>query len=300
MIRRSSVKMRLPLVLVGLFWIVWTINLVSCSGDANPDDMDKMSTEDKIQEIIAELRGWQQEVEDSSSAKPFVTAAFAQSLDGYMAAYIGPSTTTSNFPLSGDESMLLTHALRSVHDGILVGGRTLLIDNPRLTNRLWGGSATASGFAAASPQPIVLDSNLSHIQKLGINCRLRNPIICCSVEAASRLKTCPLDAQILACQSTSDGRLDIRDVLHQLKIRHGIRSVMVEGGASVLSSCFEQQGLVDALCITIAPKLLHSGIAPTFLGSSCNVSPIDLTSASPLFVSLGQDTTLVSRYPKGP
>ena len=256
-------------------------------------------TKKTIEEIVNVFQSWQQEFETSSSSAvaPFVTAAFAQSLDGYMAGHESATTsstwsTTSNFPLSGKESMLLTHALRSIHDGIMVGGRTLSIDNPRLTNRLWGN--TTLNFTS-QPRPIVLDANLNHIQKLGRNCRLRNPIICCSLEAASSgVKLLQSDAILLACQCTAEGNLDIGDVLLQLKLRHGIRSIMVEGGASIISSFFKEW-TVDALCITIVPKVMHSGIAPTFRKSTCQLLPIDLTSLLPRFLALGTDATLISR-----
>jgi 2,5-diamino-6-(ribosylamino)-4(3H)-pyrimidinone 5'-phosphate reductase len=292
----GDVDLRLLAVVALWVWsfLVLSTTVLAC---ASPTSISDMTVEEKIQEIMAELRVWQREFDDtdSSSARPFVTAAFAQSLDGYMAAYDG-ATTTSNYPLSGDESLLLTHALRSMHEGILLGGRTFSIDNPRLTNRLWG---AATDDSASQPRPILLDSNLNHVQTLGTNCRLKNPIICCSEEAAFSLESLPFDAQILACQRTSDGKLDIRDVLQQLKLRHGIKSIMVEGGAAVLSSFFEKD-LVDALCTTIAPKILHSGITPTFRGSTFKASPVDLTSVSMRFVSLGQDTTLFSRYSRRP
>lgn len=37
--------------------------------------------------------------------------------------------------ISGKESMVCTHTLRSIHDGILVGINTVLVDNPSLTTR---------------------------------------------------------------------------------------------------------------------------------------------------------------------
>lgn len=291
---KSSGAAGLLLLAVVTLWLrsLQVVVAADVSGATRVMASEKTSVETKIQEVVADLRIWQQEFE--SSDRPFVTAAFAQSLDGYMAAYDETtSTTTVNYPLSGDESLLLTHALRSMHSGILVGGRTLSMDNPRLTNRLWGTEIDR----LTSPRPILLDSHLNHIQKLGQNCRLENPIVCCTEQAASSLETLPFNAQILACRCNADGMLDIRDVLQQLKRRHGIQSVMVEGGAAVLSSFFEE-GLVDALCITIAPKLLLSGAAPTFRGPNSDKSHINLARGSNRFISLGHDTTLVSRMDK--
>ena len=122
--------------------------------------------------------------------KPFVTVAFAQSVDGCIAPIITRDdsnnlqqvipTTASNVILSGSESQLLTHALRSMPDGIFIGGRTLSIDNPRLTNRLWVNRNQASDEyeEKKQPRPIILDTNLHHIQQIRTYRRLINPIVC--------------------------------------------------------------------------------------------------------------------------
>ncbi|KAJ0388844.1 hypothetical protein ATCC90586_010655 [Pythium insidiosum] len=77
---------------------------------------------------------------------PMVTLTYAQSLDGSIAAQRGTPTL-----LSGPASMTMTHRLRTLHDGILVGIGTILADNPSLNTRLVDGP---------SPQPVVLDSAL--------------------------------------------------------------------------------------------------------------------------------------------
>ena len=66
--------------------------------------------------------------------RPFVTLAYAQSLDGSITSKIGEPLS-----LSGEEASCLTHQLRSLHDGILVGIETVLADNPQLTVRMWEG-----------------------------------------------------------------------------------------------------------------------------------------------------------------
>src|SRR5512143_3712545 len=78
--------------------------------------------------------------------RPRITLAYAQSLDGSIAARSG-----GPLALSGTESMHYTHQLRAAHDAILVGIGTVLGDDPRLNVRLTGGP---------SPRPIVLDSSL--------------------------------------------------------------------------------------------------------------------------------------------
>ena len=90
----------------------------------------------------------------SQAKRPFVTLSYAQSWDGSITTRSGESLA-----LSGAEATRLTHQLRSIHDGILVGIGTVLTDDPQLTVREWSGP---------NPQPIVLDSQL----RMPVNARL--------------------------------------------------------------------------------------------------------------------------------
>lgn len=268
-----------------------------------------------IQHVLDQITKWKdakhEEKQQGNRTMPFVTAAFAQSLNGILAPYedddyyddnsdnndvsvIKDGTTRkktmANYPLSGPSSFLLTHGLRSIHDGILVGGRTLSMDNPRLTNSLWRSknNTTISNTKTTTsahhrhhqqPIPIVLDTHLTHLRRLGSDCRAAAAavdsnclIVCCSHKAAmSWNKESPttiskLQVQILPCRCiqtrTKSGKtlelLDLQDVLAKLAERHGIQSIMVEGGATVLSS-FLEQNLAHCLCITIAPTILKDG-----------------------------------------
>jgi riboflavin biosynthesis pyrimidine reductase len=175
------------------------------------------------------------------------------------------------------------------------------VDNPRLNNRLWDQKLSPEIklsrqeiiiISEEQPRPIVLDTDLAHIRALGEDCRLKDPIVCCSVEAASSLESLPLTVQILPCKCTPNGKLDIEDVLHQLWSKCGIRSLMVEGGAAVLSCFLERDHRFDAICVTVAPKLLGaSGIGPSFEGV-----PKEL-GADSRFFSLGNDAVLLASYP---
>lgn len=183
--------------------------------------------------------------------RPLVTLSYAQSLDGSISTRRGVSTS-----LSGPDSMKLTHQLRAAHDAILVGIGTVLADDPRLTVRLVEGN---------NPQPVVLDSNL----RLPLNASLfqsdHHPWIATSQSAprqteahqSPQIKTADLQARgarLLHLPSDSQGRLSLTALLADLAGR-GIASLMVEGGAHVITS-FLQQNLVDQIVLTIAPVFL--------------------------------------------
>lgn len=236
-----------------------------------------------VEQILSDVDSWKEEYAAEQSAReshrrPFVTATFAQSLNGKIGF-----RASNNYPLSCPESLILTHALRSLHDGILVGGRTLWLDNPRLTNRSW------LIDNIKQPIPIVLDTHLTYIKRLlrastesashanPINAR--NLIVCCSYEAAESLASnhinisngCEDDKtssqpifenlRVLPCKTLHMKRrgggggaidtaqksfmddgiysvLDWSDVLEKLYVEYGIKSLMVEGGAAILNSLF--------------------------------------------------------------
>lgn len=244
-----------------------------------------------ITEIISQL----QEIQRSTSNRreetqmPMVTVSFAQSLDAKLAPYNeGSSHTESvgNFPLSGLESIRMTHAIRSMHDGILIGGNTLELDNPRLTNRLWPDASQSQ------PIPIVLDSNLDHLNKLATSLNAQDLIVCCSERAADSLESLPHAVLLCPCPCLPNGQIDLKQTLKRLYQQHHIKSLMVEGGARTISS-FLAEDLIDALCITITPKILADG-----LGIEYRPSIIDLTAQSHVY-QLGKDSiylSLLKRY----
>lgn len=244
------------------------------------------STVATVREILRQIDHLRAKTDFNRVDRPFVIASFAQSLDGKISPWYIESNNISarNYPISGVESLLLTHAIRSQVDAVLIGGRTLSIDNPRLTNRLWNDNFNIS----KQPRPVVLDTNLIHLKKISNVLRLKNPIVCCSSDAPS---VRPQHFDVVRCKADSEGLLCVQDVLLQLCRKYGIKSLMVEGGAAVLTSFFEASA-VDAICLTVAPKLLSGGICPFY-----NRHPIDLSTMLPQYYLLGKDFIVVSQYP---
>jgi 3,4-dihydroxy 2-butanone 4-phosphate synthase/GTP cyclohydrolase II len=150
--------------------------------------------------------------------------------------------------LSGPESMTLTHALRAQHDGILVGIDTVLTDDPCLTVRLVEGP---------DPQPIVLDSRL----RTPVDARLfRHPTLrpwiatTTTAERGRERALIAAGARVVRVPPNDDGQVDLAALLPRLRAL-GIASLMVEGGARVITS-FLAGRAVDRLVLTIAPLLV--------------------------------------------
>ncbi len=198
--------------------------------------------------------------------RPLVTLTYAQSLDGSL------SLPGQHVTLSGPEAMAMTHGLRAAHDAILVGIGTVLVDDPRLTVRL------ASG---PNPQPIVLDSHL----RLSLTAALfshpnKRPWVAATDAPPDRVAALEaLGAKVYQLPATPDGHVALAPLLDLLG-ELGIKTLMVEGGASVVAA-FLKHKLVNKLIVTISPQLL-GGIHPTGLNL-----PIELKNAS--YRSLGKD-----------
>lgn len=188
------------------------------------------------------------------TGRPYVTLSYAQSLDGSIAARPGRPLA-----LSGSQSMALTHGLRAAHDSILVGIGTLLADNPRLNVRLVEGK---------DPQPIVVDSRLrfppyAHLLR---NCRM--PWIATS-ESADPERQAALEqigALVLRLPSGANGWVDLSALLQHLG-GLGINSLMVEGGAQIITS-FLASRLVDQVVLTVAPMLVGGLRVMDYLGQA--------------------------------
>lgn len=219
---------------------------------------------DLNQRIEEWLQSAQQQFEavDTAGSKrrPHVTLSYAQSWDGSITTSPGESLA-----LSSDAGMQMTHQLRSLHDGILVGIGTVLADDPRLTVREWTGS---------DPQPIVLDSQL-RIPSSSKLCQ--NDTRRCWVLTTANMDQERSDCELIVVPGDESGQVDLQLALEALFDR-GIRSLMVEGGASVITA-FLRAGLADAIVLTVAPMLVGGYKA---LGRLCDGEMTSFPSISPL------------------
>lgn len=174
--------------------------------------------------------------------RPAVTISYAQSIDGSISARAGRPLA-----ISGDASRIMTHALRSIHDSILVGIGTVLSDDPALDVRLVSGK---------NPQPIVLDSRLrfpfySRMLANGVK-----PWIAAAREAdgSRRQMLEKAGVRVFLLPSCPGGGVDLDTFMKRMGDM-GVRSILVEGGAQVITS-FLATRFVDQFVITIAPLFL--------------------------------------------
>lgn len=212
-----------------------------------------------IEPLIDQL----QLAQDSRQTLPFVTLSYAQSMDGSIAVAAG-----SPFALSSQPALTLTHYLRAHHDALLVGVNTILSDNPQLNVRYCEGE---------DPRPVIVDSLL----RTPVDCRLlepaRKPPLILTTTSAAPARAEQLaerGAEILRVAANPGGGVNVRQALAALPA-HGIRTLMVEGGARIIST-FLREHLVNYCVITITPRII-GGVKAIDGLHAAGTSPMSLT-----------------------
>ncbi|HEY6712646.1 MAG TPA: RibD family protein [Rubrobacter sp.] len=183
-----------------------------------------------------------------ASTRPSVTVSYAQTLDGRVATTTGESKW-----ISCPDSLRFAHEMRASHDAVLVGAGTACKDDPRLTVRHVPGT---------SPLRVVVDSTLRTPPDAAVLADGAAPGTVLAVTDRApeerREKAHSLGATVMNLPSGLDGRVDLAALLGAL-VAFGIGSVMVEGGATLITGFF-RAGLVDRLAVCVAPKILGEGI----------------------------------------
>jgi 5-amino-6-(5-phosphoribosylamino)uracil reductase/diaminohydroxyphosphoribosylaminopyrimidine deaminase/5-amino-6-(5-phosphoribosylamino)uracil reductase len=180
--------------------------------------------------------------------RPSVTVSYAQTLDGRVATATGESKW-----ISCPDSLRFAHEMRAAHDAVIVGAGTVCKDDPRLTVRHVTGE---------NPLRVVVDSTLRTPPGAAVlagDAASRTVLAGTDrAPAKRRERALSLGATVLSLPTDADSRVDLRILLGELGML-GVGSVMVEGGATLITGFF-RTGLVDRLAVCVAPKILGDGL----------------------------------------
>lgn len=194
--------------------------------------------------------------------RPYVLLKWAQSPEGYLdtrtpsEALLGGQPAKWSTPLTS----LLVHILRSQYDAIMVGSGTVLADNPRLTTRL----GLTSASCAESSSVDASGCAMCGAKSMPVHQPLRVVL--------DRRGRIPADHPLLCNEGTllyREGTLS--DILSDL-YRRGVTSLIVEGGATLLSS-FLASGLWDEARIEYGATVSNRRVSPEATVSNRRTPP---------------------------
>ncbi len=174
--------------------------------------------------------------------RPWIHAKWAMTLDGKIASFTGSSKW-----ITSEAARAKVHELRGRMDGIIIGRRTLIADDPLLTARP-AGPRVATRIVLTSGKEALPD-----------DCQLlrtidQAPVLVITTEesAANANKWLQRGAEVVPLIGASDSFIPA--VLRELG-RRGMTNVLVEGGGATLGSFLDAR-LIDEVHAFIAPKLL--------------------------------------------
>ena len=226
--------------------------------------------------------------QERAVVRPGITVSYAQTLDGRLATSDGNSRW-----ISGPDSLRFAHALRAEHDAIVVGAGTACTDDPSLTVRHVPGD---------DPLRVVVDSTLRTPLTAAVlaDGAAKGTVLAVTERAPEDRceDALSLGATVLRLPKNSAGRVDLGILMKELH-GFGVRSVMVEGGAALITALLRDR-LVDRLAVCVAPKILGRGIEAVGDLGICDLTD-SLALADTTITPYGADTVFDSRvvYPNG-
>ena len=213
--------------------------------------------------------------------RPFVVLKVASSLDGRVAAANGASQW-----ITGPASRALVHRLRDSVDAVVVGAGTVLADDPSLTVRDAG--ATASG-TVRDPLRVVIDTTLRTSPTLRVyQARAGQPAaVVMHGPAADPARVAAFEqarVRRVVVDTPHGGHVDLPAALRAL-VPLGVMAVLIEGGPGLASAAL-QAGVVDELWWFQAPLLLGADAVPSVLALG-----LSAPAAGPRFTPVHREIT---------
>lgn len=183
----------------------------------------------------------------ASEGRPYIYVKSAQSLDGKVATRTHHSQWITS-PEARDDG----HRLRARVDAILVGVNTLIADDPKLTARPGGKTASKQ------PLKIVVDSDARTPPTSKLFRAPGETLIAVTARAAEKAeKLKARGANIWVGDHSPDdnnARVNIKGLLRYLASMD-VTNVLVEGGPTIIGA-FWDADLIDEAIIYVAPKLI--------------------------------------------
>ncbi len=186
--------------------------------------------------------------------KPFITLKVGMSLDGKIALANGKSQY-----ITGERSLKETHKLRRVSDAIMIGRRTVELDDPSLNIRY---NLLENG-KFRNPAVIMIGTQFSFLRNTAkLFAHNRRVILVTPNEISlSILSEARKKCEIWAIPYQETGIM--WDVFLQRLYKEQFQNILIEGGSGLFTSAIENR-VVDKGCFFIAPKCVGGKNALSF------------------------------------
>lgn len=191
--------------------------------------------------------------------RPHVLMKTAMSLDGKIA-----NPDRSPLLLSSSHDAEAVDELRAAHDAILVGGTTLLRDDPRLVvqSALLQNKRRKQGLAEQPAKVAVVEvaklKSSSRFLSMGTGEKIIFTTFHTPTEYLGRLQ------QQASVYATPGSAVPLGEAMRMLGAHHGIRRLLLEGGGA-LNAAMIAAGLVDEVRVSIAPTIVGGHDTPTLV-----------------------------------
>ena len=191
------------------------------------------------------------------SGRPYITINVAMSADGKI-----DTVARGGAKISSPDDWKRVDRLRADHDAIMVGGRTLLEEDPRLTVK----SSTLQaermnrGLAANPVKVGIVSEAILPVESRFIT-HGSGRVIIFTTNRTSSVQIEQLRKQGVEVYAAEGQKVNLLNAMEKLW-EIGITSILVEGGGT-LNAALIQLGLVDEIHIYIAPVIFGGSGAPT-------------------------------------
>ena len=194
--------------------------------------------------------------------RPFVFINVAMTADGKI-----DTVARAGAAISTQRDKDRVDKLRSEADAVLVGGRTLLDEDPKLTvkSRVLRAERIARGL---TPNPIKVGVVSKADLKTHSNFLHEGDarVVIFTTQRTSKEELASLRSQGVDLFVHEGERVDLQEMMHTLH-KMGIERLMVEGGAT-LNFELIKLGLVDEVSAFVAPMIFGGETAPTLAAGS--------------------------------
>jgi len=186
--------------------------------------------------------------------RPYVIIVSEVSIDGKLTLYRGASSKEL-MSLMDEEAYRYLHEIRAKVDGIMVGCETVRTDNPSLTVRYVKGK-NPTRVIPCSTANVPLDANVLNTEEA--------PTIIATSERAPKERIEKIKAKGAQVITAGDELVDF-DILLPRLYEMGIKTLMVEGGASINWE-FVRRRIVDEIRLIHLPVIVGGENVPTLVG----------------------------------